>query len=773
MVCLVDETRFLEVAYHGLDAAALIHAPRRLRTSSLKAAAARGKPRRPLTIVPVTQASVALVNNMMTSLRRAGVSRTMLVAADEVSFVAASRLAPYWVVAAFDAEGQHVPSIGGEHASSTTMTAAVLTLAARTLRMGYAPFVVGSAARVLAGYDDHLARLPPAVYVGRRHAAPVYGSGQNSDADVDMLYIPSARGMADAVDAWVAVLQQGSITSHHQLRQMLARVGVNVTWLLPHKFVHGGPGLGSNWPHKMTHKPLVMTVQERLPPVDAVFALKQAGAWHDKRDTLCTNHSVFSRDPVLLTRATQAATLDTLSEFMAFVGRHGIQCAVLPTFALEATGSTVPTTSVFSLSCLADAAGRTALMPRADDVSPGSKLVPWQSGALERAGTVLRDRGSSDLTSKNMESTTNAAAKQKAPTMSCLAHSLQTALDSALRALGSNYACIEDTSTSAEEVALVITSKLGRSSANPPQATTTRVDTAISALLARHNNLTSYTRLYLRGAWRVAKAEHVATSSDSLWTLTDVRHAVAVDIGIDPAPSSLPMLGHAVPPLFDPAYADIIEQAVCERAGASFDVDLAPTQLDAIVDTMATFIPSLILAEDLESLRVWRQRPKKVIYRRSSLQTILGPGRPIVDSSDVVDSVMSLATSAPRVPVFMPPLALACEGAGMCLEPWRSVANITKAYARLPNLLPPSTLFLMHPRLAAELAQGSLIPVGDHTAESANVARTFKREMQLVKRLASKWAHHSFWSYDGDISNQELAALCTALTQGQHLVRIL
>lgn len=97
----VDKARFRQAAYHGRPSeAVLVHAPRRLRTDGVAAAAARIAAGRVATVVVVTRNDVAsgLLRHIAASLAGAGVTDVLYAAADDASYDAASKLAPYRVV---------------------------------------------------------------------------------------------------------------------------------------------------------------------------------------------------------------------------------------------------------------------------------------------------------------------------------------------------------------------------------------------------------------------------------------------------------------------------------------------------------------------------------------------------------------------------------------------------------------------------------------------------------------------------------------------------
>jgi hypothetical protein len=103
----VDAARFTHPSYHGRltawpdarsSAVALVHAPRRLRTDGVRAAAARVAAGGVATVVVVSRADVdtGLLRHAAASL--AGVDGVLWAAGDEAAYAAASALAPYRVV---------------------------------------------------------------------------------------------------------------------------------------------------------------------------------------------------------------------------------------------------------------------------------------------------------------------------------------------------------------------------------------------------------------------------------------------------------------------------------------------------------------------------------------------------------------------------------------------------------------------------------------------------------------------------------------------------
>lgn len=702
--CLVDRARFTLPSYHAVSNAVAIHAPRRLRTTSLQAVASRGLNRGTqsqrklftLTVVGVTDVDGDVLAKQQAAFTSRFVDGVVYVAADHATYNAASQVALLRVVAAFGNSGgelgpvskplsgqinHHTPIPALESwPPSPTSAGSIMTAVARMVTIGHDVFLVGTDAVPLANYGGTLAGL-------ERTAVHVAGLAEASSLP-SMIYMPSSQAVAAFADAWALALRQNKAMSYDKLAKIASHHDITLTLLPWPDFVVRGPLLASGWPGVTLKRRSVVAFGSG----DIAFLARSARAWPRDARVTCTNYSVLSRRPVKLTSATAARVIARYTEFASFVATRRVACVVIPGFVLPVTRSRVDVGSAVDLATFVKACGNTTLLPSRAWIEPGGRRVKFTRQHTRSAAMLLP-----------------------------LSWPLQSALHAALARLGPSFTCVRDVLRSPDEVAAL---RLNQNN----------IESWINTLREHHAIAHNHT-LLLTSAWKIVRAQDMARQkSASLLTLADVA-------GGDEHPRLLtPKLATtSANMLLDPAWANVVEGLVCARH-ASFTVDTGPVfpkpqSLHSIITTMLPHIPAATLRRDLDTLRRWFQRSDRVKLTRPPI-AILGPSSP-----SALATLLTLADMHPSRAIVLP----------FADTPWPDTTYMP------PNVVPPSVLALALPRLALMLTRlGALTVTPD--PQSARMATAYPAELTLIKRWARSWASAVVWMAPGN------ATLTDALT---------
>ena len=719
--CLVDRARFILPAYRAVPDAVAVHAPRRLRTTSVQAVASRGLNRgkqaqrklHTLTVVALTHADADVLKHQQTAFGNQFVDGVVYVATDRATYDAASRIAPLRVVAAFgdgglDAETRTQPgdssSTNHHHAllaleawpPSATPAGTLMTAVARIINLGHDVFFVGMDAVPLANYGGKLAALD-------RSAVHVAGVAKSDGAASlpAMAYLPASAAMVTIANEWASMLRQGRILTHKALADLAHNHGTTLSDLPWSDFVVHGPLLASGWPGTTLKRRAIVAVgsgEAHGSSSLTAFRHRAARLWPRTARVACTNYSVLSRRPGNLTSVSAARVIRRHAQFAAFVAAKKVECAVVPGFALPATRSRVDVGSVLDLTALAHACGNATLLPSRAWIEPGARRIKF---------TPKHGRG------------------EATPPLLPLVRPLESAARSVVQRLGTNFTCVRDPRRSLDEVASLT---LG-----------TGIDSWIEALRQRHG-LSAHRQLLLTGAWKAVRSSDIiaaGAAAASLLALADVVSDGLPHRLLTPVLASTPFN-----PLLDPAWADVVEGWVCaHHATTTVDAEPAfppPQSPDAVSNVILPHIPASVLRRDLDALHHWRQRDNR-------LKSLRPPPIAVVGEDEAVSSPTSLPTLHTLADM---------QSGRLIVLPFTTKAGPDTFYTS-PNILPPSVLSLTLPRLAPVLAsRGALSSAPD--PRTASVAADYPAEMALVKRLAHSWSASVVWTAPGRLTLTEV-----------------
>ena len=696
-----------------------VHAPRRLRTTSVQAVASRGLNRskqaqrklHTLTVVALTRVDEDVLKHQQAAFASQFVDGVVYVAADRATYDAASRIAPLRVVAAFGDGGldagsrtqpggssstinHHAPLLALEGwPPSTTHAGALMTAVARIINLGHDVFLVGLDAVPLANYGGKLAGLDRGVV----HGAGVAESDGAASLPA-MAYLPASNAVAAFANKWASMLRQEHILTHHLLADIAHDHGTALTHLPWSDFVVRGPFLASGWPSTTLKRRAVVAVGggEALGSSSlTAFRHRAARVWPRTARVACANYSVLSRRPGNLTSVNVARVISRHAQFAAFVAANRVECAVVPGFTLPATRSRIDVGSVLDLTSFVRACGNTTLLPSSAWIEPGARRIKF---------TPKHSRG---------------VVRPSLP----LARPLQSAVRSVVLRLSPDFTCVRDPRRSPDEVASLT---LGKG-----------IDSWVNALRQQHG-LSAHHQLLLTGAWKAVRTCDIVSAdmAASLMTVADLVGDGLPHRLLTPILASTPSN-----PLLDPAWANVVEVWVCDsHAAVTVDAEPAfppPRSLDSIINTILPHIPSSIFRRDMDALQRWRQRSDRLESLRPPI-AVVGEDQAL-SSATTLRTLHTLADMQASRPIVIP----------FATKAWPDTAYIP------PNILPPSVLALSLPRLAPVLAShGALSSAPD--PQSSPVAALYPAEMALVKLLARRWAASVVWTAPGRLTLTEV-----------------
>jgi hypothetical protein len=671
MALPVDHARFADPAYYGDADLAFVHAPRRLRVSSLEAVTRRLDVGKPVTVVVVppamTAADAALLAHLHAGLGRAGEMRNALfLAMDEAGHAAASQLAPLRVLLADDNDG------GAGHQSTEARTARTLLDLARA---GLTTFTIGLDTVILHPYSHHLSALAE-----ERPQDVRWPSRAGASATLGPLLVPataaaSLQGWAESAGGGHAA-SAGTTTRPTLLASSLGRFrkGEQAPRSLPvHQhlppdlFPPASSFVGPLWTQAARLNVAAVVTWDgdgmgNAPATPA--ALASVGLWSAPlggdggAPLTCANHSVLATEPLRLSSpASIHRALALHAAFRRFAHRHSIACVVLPGFWLGTTGTTVPAAAVLT----ADEAGAALVFP---------SLAALQDGTGGDVGHLIPFDGAA-MPAPSKGEVTPASLPVFAPRLAAL-------VEAALAALPPSYHCVLDGRRSGRDATL--TSLDGRRLEAVAAAVRGLVGTNAPALLT--------------GAWR-----HVGAwpTSTRIVTLADLAAPpTTADPMADLVRHSLTLSSR----LASSPWAGIVEYAACQRAAAVHTLDTVGVPL-ATLDQVAALIPPAVLAEDLRSFNHWLSRPDRpASVAASKRATLVLPANSLpMTATDFHDAVLAPALclaqagGADVVALPRPPGA----------RPWSALigeAALAAAHAEHASLVPASVGWLLDGPLA-------------------------------------------------------------------------
>ena len=670
----VDEGRFGDAAYYGLDSAlAFIHAPRRLRAPAQQDILRRLDARQPVTVVVVRPGTdPALLAHVHDGLARARETRNAIfLVADEAGYAAASRLAPMRVLMVSRASGR-------EPSDHTQVTTSILHSLAALARAGLTTFTISTHDVVLQTYTRHLAGLRAGkagtVWFGEKGGATRDGSSLHPG----LIFLPPGEQAAAFLEAWADEKHAGL-----PIRSLAARHRLSLGYLPPDLFPSASSYAGPLWPDAARRHVAAVVAWDggwSLPATPA--ALSAVGLWSrvSAPFTRCANYSVLGRHPLPLTsQASIHRSLVDRAAFGRFVQDKAIACVVLHGFRLATTGNVVPDEAVIGGrgAWLGDAVVFTSVTDLEAAGKAGtsrSDFVPFQHAATEPV--------TPSKWSKHAIPAACAAFGAQSDLSSCFSPGVASLIGAAVAALPASYQCALDTRRTYQEV--VLFSSEGRLG---------EVGEVVKSDKGR-------LPILLTGAWRhvaggqlMAGNGHIA--SPPIITLADLAAPLAAPV--DPI-SRLVRFGaiRSTSSLASSPWADVIEYAVCQGSHGVHDLGdaITPVTPASALARRAALIPPAVLAEDLAVLARWlarADRPSLAFAQRAHLAMAGSPPGGADDFGDaVLAPLLGLAGAVGAKLTVLPALPV----------PWTTLVGepaLRRAHSDHAALLPGSLGVLLGP----------------------------------------------------------------------------
>ena len=182
-------------------------------------------------------------------------------------------------------------------------------------------------------------------------------------------------------------------------------------------------------------------------------------------------------------------------------------------------------------------------------------------------------------------------------------------------------------------------------------------------------------------------------------------------------------------------FYDIVEHLLCNGAVSQFMLASSMPVMQhmaGVVYELALHIPHAVLDEDLHAFSLWLQRHEpRQLQARSAFVLEQAENNGFSNIEGSMQTLIYLARLTNASTCFMMPMPAAHTQRGV--QPWAVAVNTSSLYAAFPELLPPSMLVLMHPRIAFEALGGTFLPlVPQQDKHNHDLAKKFSNEFAVI-----------------------------------------
>lgn len=731
LATLVDTSRMLDAAYYGGNAT-VVHVPRRLRSCIMRSVATRGYVGLPLTVIVVDDTPQPSLARLIKSLTRHQIERYILVATSAATFVELSKTYPLRVLPVFVNGVDHrvpvstkIDDIGlkknGDPTLTTTTTTTVLkslslakrtalpsddklacepwmrdgasspglllTIVARLIRMGYAPFVVDQRALVIRDYELALLQTPgDAVYVTGKEAKQLRAASNVSAWRPALAYFPRSEVVASTADALATLVDSDQPLFPHLPFKTFA----------PHEIADTGPFDDLSFPLVTRRKQLV-----RSPSADVLAefdGLVSRATPHTH--ARCANYSVAVARSIDVQGGDVADGIQQVIATVALARAKAVSCVVLPNLVFKRR-SAATLFKIVDTTFFTQLAGDVRLVPSVANID--TKHAPFVDlGAHhQHARTETSVCGTDDAV--------------------CFSASVRAVLAAVETGLGRDYTCVRSTGIEHSDNAFVLRRQVD-ALARAVKARSGKVrrmeESAVVMFLVAGRLLCSTQTLsthqvFLRGTWRHLPVDTWDTAPAPITTLAHVRATLNGQV----SPYTAQPFGEGDSIAFDDAWADALESIVCAGAKTAVTVKMEDSAPPPTESAFLAGTPRA--AADMADFRAWLRRPDRPSLRGPVLVV------PAAASCDAWARAARLGLMLAYVSKARHVVLPAVDAS------WH--INTTALHAAFPSLLPPTVAHLLHPRLTFDvLFDGGNATVG--ASSDASLTRTYAPELTFIER---------------------------------------
>lgn len=762
LASLVDMSMYLDTAYYG-GKASVVHVPRRLRTCGVRALATRGHVGLPLTVVVVHQSRLSILSRLIEELQQQQIERYVLMATSEKLFAQLSEAYPFRVIPAFGQNRHQTEATVTivDHSSSAidknmgfnklfgspdspsprtphgklsceswiqqdTHTAGrIFTVAARLVRMGYAPFFIDQSAVVFKDYELALFQLPAdGIYVTKEYIRWTPAEVANVSMPwPPIIFFPlseAVESMAEMVATLADSGKQADIMQHVLFK----------TFALD-EIATGGTFNDLSFPLTLHRARLVGLLDTKVADYEVLQARMKTAA----PKTRCSNYSVALKRSLNVRSADIARHVQKIMAAIPAARAQSLTCIVLPSLVFEHR-SAASIFKVIDSDTLTQLAGNVTLVPSIRNIDTDSAVY-----------VDLGARHGRKQTHENL---------RRSERDKWLARELRQVVAAAKSLLGTDFVCARSVGIGLEDNAFVLrqqldefkrgvglmllqrsmtSSKVGEQQNLVSADSITATHTQLQSHARTYNSTPFLTQVFVRGMWRHLPERVWPIASSDRFSLTTLAHVRRALNGALSSFSAQPF-GQGDSIAFDDAWADLVESAIC-MGGVSLDVRLKPAHYSSLDPAFLSGMPHANVENELAEFSAWLRRPDRTSLRGPFL-VIPAPAHAdrlsCEDWARAARLGMLLGYASDARHIVLPPTHNA----------WRAKVNMKLLHKSFTTVLPTAVARLLQPRLTFESLFNTTTSLKDDRAHQERVLTVkYASELKFVDRARQSMSQRS------------------------------